>query len=482
MIRGKSATRAEFAGWGQFLQWVERSEPHRPAFSAALATAPVFLCLLLLPGCQGQAVSAPDGSQAAATLRVAVVRPERKTIQRIVQQPAEVRPYEETPLYGRVAGYVGNIRVDIGDRIRGPRADAKQKEDQLGQVLAELSIPEVEDDVRQKAALVAQAEAAVEQAHAAIRLAEATLVTSQAMVAQTNAGIKRCEAEYQKRQSELQRFIALVASGAVTEKLVDEAREHFQAADADRQEAEAKKKSAEAAVAESEAALQKAKADLVAAKAHAQVAAADHAQAETMLSYGTLRAPYDGIVTRRNVHTGYLVQPGPHGEPLLMLMRTDILRVVVDVPEKDAALVKPGDKLSIRIPATAGETVSGQITRTAGALDRTTRTLRVEADVPNANDRLRPGMYAYASILTAEHPNARVLPASAVLSEKTRQYCSCVVDGKVVHKEITTGLGDKDEVEITAGLEGNEAVIRVNSTAFVEGQAVDAKPYSPPKP
>jgi HlyD family secretion protein len=448
-------------------------------FHSALAIA---LLLLFFSGCQSQSVSAPGESKAGeSAIHVEVIQPERKTICRTIEQPAEIKPYEETPLYGRVAGYLRSVHVDIGDPIRGPRPDAKKTEDRPGQVLGELFIPEVEDQVRQKAAQVTQAEANVEQARAAIRLAEATVLTSRAMVAQTDAVIKHCQAEYQKRESELQRFTVLAANGSVSEKLVDEAREHFQAADADRQETQAKKQSAEATVAESQAALEKAKADLMAAEAHTRVAAAEHAEATTMLSYGTLRAPYDGIVTRRNVHTGYLVQPGTQGEPLLVLMRTDILRVLIDIPEGDAALIKLSNQVSIRIPAKAGEAISGQITRTAGALDPTTRTLRIEADVRNGDDRLRPGMYAYAHIVVAEHSNALILPASAVLSDKTRSYCCCVANGKVVQKDVSLGLRDKDEVEISAGLEGNEAVIRVNSTAFAEGQEVQAKTYSPAK-
>jgi HlyD family secretion protein len=450
---------------------------HQGIYLPVLLLIAACLSTAAICGCSDRAASAPgDSKGAAGAVRVQTSHPQRKTMRRVVDLPAQIVPYEETPLFAKVAGYVRTMNVDIGDRIRGPKKDASGKELSSGQILAELFIPEIEDEVRQKEALIAQAEANVKQARAAIDLAEAAVVTSRATVAEAESAIKRTESEYQKRDSELRRIVELAQKSAVTEKLVDETRNHLEAADADRQETRAKIEAAKAAVVESEASLEKAKADLTAAEARVRVATADHAHASSILAYGTLRAPYDGIVTRRNVHTGRLVQPGSPTEPLLVLMRTDILRIIADVPEGDAAMVKPGNQVSIRIPAMPGETVTGQITRTAGALDTSTRTLRAEIDVPNSDDRLRPGMYAYVKIVEVEHPNVLVVPASAVLTEKNRTFCSCVAEGKIVRKDVIVGLRDKDEMEIASGLQGDEWVVAVNSLAYVDGEEVDVKP------
>jgi RND family efflux transporter MFP subunit len=452
-----------------------------------LSAALGILLLPLLGGCREAASS--DGTRntpvaaAGAAVRVEVVRPQRKMIRQTVEEPAQIRPYEETPIYAKVTGYIRKIPVDIGDRVRGPRWDSSGKEISPGQVLAELSIPELEEEMRQKEALVAQARANIQQARATIRLSQAGLVTAQAAVTQADAAVKRNRSQYEKVLSEHQRYAVLAAKGAVTEKLVDESRDQVDSSAANCEEAAAKVESARAAVLESKASLEKADADLVTAQARLRVAEADYARLVAMVGYGTLRAPYDGVVTRRNLHTGHLVQPGTQSEPMLILMRTDILRVQIDVPEADAIATRPGERVSIRLPAFPGIPIAATVSRTASSLDTRARTLRIEADVVNADGRLYPGMYAYATIVIAEHPDALIVPASAVFSAPTGtgSFCACVESGKVVAKRVTLGLRKTDEVEITSGLTGAESVIRANSATLSEGQNVEPIPYVPPK-
>jgi RND family efflux transporter MFP subunit len=414
-------------------------------------------------------------------MRVEVIRPERKTVRQLVEEPAQFKPYEETPVYAKVAGYVRNVNVDMGDRIRGPRFDAQGKETSPGQILLQVFIPELEDDVRQTAAAVAQAEAAVGQARAGIEVAEAALVRAQSIALQTEAAVKRTEADFSKWDSEYKRIVELTAKGALTEKLADETRDQLASAGASREEARAKQKTAEAAIAESRANLSKAHADLLAAQAHVEVTQADHARAITMAQYGIVHAPFDGVVTRRNVHTGHMVQAGSQGDPLLILMRTDILRIQVDVPEADAARIKIGAPVNVRLPALAGEIIAAAISRTADSLDMNTRTLRVEADVPNQTNRLHPGLYGYAAIAVAEHPNALVLPTTAVLADKGQDFCLCVEGERLARRPVVVGLRLKSEVEIASGLQGDETVVRMNSPILAPGQPVEAVPYVPLK-
>jgi len=199
------------------------------------------------------------------------------------------------------------------------------------------------------------------------------------------------------------------------------------------------------------------------------------------LDYGIIRAPYDGVVTRRNVHTGHLVSAGIHEEPLLEVVRMDLVRIYIDVPESDAGLVEPGDLVTIRLPAQAGAVLSGKVTRISWTLDAASRTLHAEVQVPNDAGKLRPGMYAYASIVAGEHADAIVLPASAVVIDKTDTYCMSVEDGKIVRKTIVLGLRNMGEVEVSSGLTGNEKVVRANPASLTIGQAVEAIPFQPPK-
>jgi RND family efflux transporter MFP subunit len=433
-------------------------------------------------GCQQKEPADQSAAASASSLpRVTVITPERKTIRQTVEQPAQIEAFEVTPLYARVAGYISQMHVDIGDRIEGPKFDTDGKLAKAGQPLAELSIPEVDDEVRQKAAAIVQAKAEEEQARAAVKVADAKVTTAQALVVETAAAISKATAEYDRAKSEYERFVQLAAGAAVTQKNVDEAKERFASADAERARAAAGRTSAQATVKESEALLEKAKADLAASAARVEVAQADHARARAIAQYGTIRAPYDGIVSRRNVHTGHLVQAATQGEPLLVVMRTEPVRVFLDVPEADADLINDGDEAVIRIPAMNGREFRGVVKRSSWSLDNSARTLKTEVDVPNEDGRLRPGMYAYTRIVADEHKDAIVLPTSAIGNDKGESFCLAIENGKIARKPVTLGLRSPGELEIATGLEGNEKVVRGNLSAYLPGQAVEAIAVALPK-
>ena len=180
---------------------------------------------------------------------------------------------------------------------------------------------------------------------------------------------------------------------------MDEAQNQFRSSDAARDEAAAKIESAKAGVRESEAKLAKAKADVNAAVARLQVAKADYQRMQAVLQYAKITAPYDGVVTQRNVHTGHFIPGAGSREPLFVVMRTDRVRVFVDVPEKDATSVKNGDRATIRVQALGGQAFDGKVSRSSWALDPRARTLRAEVEVSDPESKLRPGMYANASII-----------------------------------------------------------------------------------
>jgi hypothetical protein len=162
----------------------------------------------------------------------------------------------------------------------------------------------------------------------------------------------------------------------------------------------------------SRASLDRARSDVVAAEAGISVARSDARRAEALLGYTRIVAPFDGVVTRRNVDAGHLTVPGGQGEPLFIVARSDLVTVTVGVPELFAAAVDPGDSARVRLQAIPGRTFEGKVTRTAYALDTKSRTLRVEIDLPNPVGKLHPGLYAYATIILDEHRDALTLPAS----------------------------------------------------------------------
>jgi len=409
-------------------------------------------------------------------MRVAPIRPVRKTLIRWTVQPGQLEAFEETPLYAKLAGYVEKMHVDIGDRVTGPQLDDEGKVVREGQVLAELAVPELNEEYDQKAAAIGQAKAEVQQAVAAIKVAKSAEASARSKVEEIEAVVEQTQADYEFAQSEFVRLKKLADRGSVTREVAEEKEKLFRAADSVRKQTQAKITSARAAVAERRAMIEKADADLEAARNRLLVAEADLARVKSLLTYTKIRAPYDGVVTARNVHTGHLVQPGvgSGGKPLLVVVQTKVMRTFVDVPESDAALITDGSEAHVRFEASAAAPRAGTVTRTSWMLNSETRTLRVEIDLDNADGKLRPGMYAHATLKVAERPGALVLPKGAVIIGDGKAFCYTIDDaGEVVRTDIETGLRAGDEIEVVSGLSGDEQVIGVNAAAFHEGQKVD---------
>jgi RND family efflux transporter MFP subunit len=353
-------------------------------------------------------------------------------VSRAIEQPGfNLEPFEETPLYPRVSGYVGkwNKKKDIGAAVK------------KGEVLAELDVPEMEVDLRQKKAAVRQARAQVGQAQAAVLAAQAQLARS-------------------KSQSE--RLARLGKGGLMDKENVAEVRLAYEAA---------------------KASLVKANADVKAAEARVEVAEANQVYTETMLGYLQIRAPYDGVVTQRNVNTGDLVKPG--GKPLFVVCQLDPVRVFVNVPGADAVWVRDGDPVTLQLQGAGGEVFPGKVTRNARSLDPQARTLRTEIDLPNPKGKLLPGMYVQARI-TVRHEKVWALPAAAVLTEGDQTFCYRVVDGKAVKTPLQVGLTGGGLVEVLKKqvrpspdaeprwepIAGTEEVVASDPAALSDGQPV----------
>jgi multidrug efflux pump subunit AcrA (membrane-fusion protein) len=416
------------------------------------------------------------------------VKPERRTIRRTVSQPGHVQAFEQTPVFSKIAGYVQTLKVDIGDRVS------------KGDALAVLWVPEMEVDLAQKQALVGQAEAEVLQAKEAVAVAEADFKSAEAQVQATESTRQSAEARLQRAQSQYERLKKAGSSGVVGREDVEETRLGAEEARAGVEEVKAKVRSSQADRDASRAKRDKAGADVAVAESRLEVARKNHELARTLLEYSKVPAPFDGVVTQRNIDTGHFVQPatGPKGEALFVVMRTDVMRVRVEVPEADADWVAKGTPARVRIPALKAYEYSGPVTRTSWSLDRTARTLLAEVDVPDPNGRLRPGMYAYAT-LTAERPNVLTLPASAVATEGDvnqgyRTFCFLVENGKAWRTPLEVGARDNHLVEVLkkrarpakegeAGrwedFTGKEEVVQSNLSGLSDGQAAHVSSAKP---
>jgi HlyD family secretion protein len=429
----------------------------------------ISLAALPAAGCQKSSTDSIAGGPATAhgsdeqPVRIAAVRPQRKTLERHTDQPGQIMAQEETPIYAKIAGYVQSVPVDIGDELK------------QGQTLAMLLVPELNEEKKQKEALVAQAHAQVVQANSAVDVAHAAIETANAKVAAAKAAITKTDADVERWKSESARVEELAEKSAVTRKVADETRQQLRAAQAARQEADAQVRAAEALVNESTARLDAASADVKAANARVEVAQADLDRTTALLDYTLIKAPYNGVVTQRNVHTGHYVQPATTGrdQPLFVVAHTETVRAVVNVPEADAGFTNEGDPAKVRVQALDNKTFEAPVRRTAKSLDEATRTLRTEIELENRDGQLQPGMYCYVSIAVERRPDVLVIPQAAVMNDQGKAFAAAVVGGHIIRKPLVLGLRAGDEVEVVSGLAAEDVIAGRAPENYKEGQAVE---------
>jgi RND family efflux transporter MFP subunit len=394
----------------------------------------------LAGGCNRQSAASSDQAAQASSSRtgaVKVVHPEKKDVRRLIERPGyNIEAYERTGLYAKVAGYVLKWNVDMGDSVY------------KDEILAELYIPEMEVELKQK-------EAAVQQASSEIKQAEAAVL--------------RAQAELRRARSQYERLARAGRNGVLDQEQVDETRLGFEGA---------------------QAALAKAQADVDVARARLKVAEADRDHTQTLLQYTKVRAPFDGVVTgRRNINVGDFVQPAAagKGESLFVVEKINPVRVFINLPELEAVWVRDGDVALIRVQSLQGQQFKGTVTRRSKSLQPQNRTLRTEIDLPNDDGKLLPGMFVNATII-AEHKNVWALPATVVSTQGDQSFCYRVEDGKAVRTALLVGLRGSDFVEILkkqsnpakAGdevswkdLSGEEIIVASDPSSLTDGQAIN---------
>jgi RND family efflux transporter MFP subunit len=343
-------------------------------------------------------------------------------------------PYEKTVLYANITGFVKEIRVDYGDRVKD------------GQPLAVLDVPELEKVLDQKQAMVGRATATIQQAEAALKAAAARLDTT--------------KAAYERWESEYKRLEGLVRDKVLDEQNRDETLNQFKAAAAAHKESGAKHDLA--------------RADLLVAEAQLKIAEAEEGEIKALLRYTQIKAPYPGVVTERFLHTGAFINTKTGDHPVLSVMRTDVLRLVVEVPEKDVRFLKNGGEIEVDLDAFPGKKFTWTITRLAPVLGAGKKA-RVEAEIKNTDNGFYPGMYGHAVVVLEKKSKALTLPAVCVLADDRGAYVWCVADGTATRKDVKTGINDGKQIEIVMGLNGQEAVVISGKESLREGQEVSAK-------
>jgi membrane fusion protein, multidrug efflux system len=324
-----------------------------------------------------------------------------KTVSRTIDLPAEFLPFLSVALHAKVSGYVDRITVDRGSVVK------------KGDLLAELSAPEM-------AAQIAEAQSKVQAAEADRLQAEAQLAAAQSTYDRMKA--------------------AAETPGAIAGNELIQAEDQVRAARA-----------------------------LLNSRQQAGRAAQSTVQAlQEMQDYLKIAAPFDGVVTDRLVHPGALVGPG-NDVVLLVVQQVSRLRLVVPVPEEDVGGIMEGASVPFQAPAHPERTYSGTIARISHALDQKTRTMPVELDVMNRDGSLAPGMYPTVKWPVRRARPALFVPKTSVVTTTERMFVIRDQNGRAEWVDVRKGSADGELVEVIGNLHAGEKIVRRATDEMREG-------------
>jgi len=426
------------------------------------------LSLPPLAGCGSRKERAARNAEVDRLPHLEYIHPEKQTHLVLKRSyTVIIDALEKAELTARVRGEV---------KVMSPNADIGRNVTK-NEALVILDVPDILADQQNKKALLDQSIAQQDQAQHNLQL-----VTEE--INEAKAEEAKHQAEMKYRESQYGRFAQLAKLGTVTPEQADEAKLQFGAA-------QAAVRAAQAKILTKQAKYEAAKVEIKVAATKKAVAEAELARVTALVGFATIRAPFDGVVTKRWVDTGAIVRDAMH--PLLTVMRTDIMRVIMDVPERDLRYLRNrdakdgGNRVSLFVPALHDSRpeldFKGTITLTAAALDPVTRTMRVEMHLPNTGGYLRPQMSGTATVTLAEHKGVTV-PATALVrrGEKTLVYYISHPTGEpprgiVRPMEVQLGLDDGVNVEITAPrFTGQELIVRKGNGVIREGSHTVAVP------
>lgn len=322
----------------------------------------------------------------AATAASAADAPAPAPSAQTIAVPASIEAYWSADLYAKTSGYVTDVKFDLGDHVT------------KGMTLAILHVPELEKNL-------AQAKATLEAKKQMLIAADAVIAQSKQSLIGAQKQLESCKVDLEYQQVTLKRQQELSAGSAITPQQLDEARSKAELAKASMGIGEAKISAAQADI-------QFAEASRAVAASQVDVASAAVDEVQTLLSYTQITAPFDGVITARQINIGDLVQSAAasRGPSMFTVQQIETVRIFCDVPELKAGGVTAGDRADVKVYGLDGQTISGKVTRVATSLNPTTRTMRVEIDLKNPGEALRPGMYAQVTLTphAPAHPPARM--------------------------------------------------------------------------
>lgn len=389
------------------------------------------------------------------SVRVETITPRKGGLARTTVQPGSVNAFEEADLYSQAYGYLKELKVDIGSKVK------------KGDVLAKIDVPEIEEAILERKAAVDQSQANVLQMKAKVEVATADHAASIAAVDRQLAAQKRDEARLSFHEKQFKRVQSLLELKSIDERLVDEKEDQYLASLAALDSTKASVVSAKLDVQSAKARIGQANADEAAAEAAVRVAESALAKAEVRRKFSDILSPYDGVITVRNFHVGDFIRDAQNGGsiPLLKVERTDVMRVVIQIPDREVSFTDVGDAAEVYIDALPNRVFKGKVSRFANSEDHATRTMRTEVDIVNKDGLLRNGMYGKVTIFLQEPGEGWTVPSTAIVGkvEDGQGEIYVVQDGKAHRRKVSVGADNGTEIEILTGLTADsQVVIRYN--------------------
>jgi multidrug efflux pump subunit AcrA (membrane-fusion protein) len=388
------------------------------------------------------AANAAAATEKTTIPTVTTARVKRAAVDTDVVLPGNLSALIESSIYARASGYVRKRYVDIGDHVRE------------GQLMAEIDAPELDQQVAQARAAVSQAEQQLGQAQAALVQAES-------------------QRDLAKITSE--RYNNLIARGAVARQ------------DADTQESAFKT---------SEALVNAQQSNVRASAENVKESQANLERIISLQDFKSVKAPFSGIVTARNIDAGALISatgagqgtspmsmggtPAANGNEMFRVAQIGTIRMLISVPQNNAPGIHVGMPADVTVNEFPGRTFKGKVTRTTDSLDPNSRTLLVEVQVSNNDGKLLPGMYAEVRFRDHRDSPPLLIPGDSIITTNNGLQVAVVQnsesgDTKKIHMQtVRIGRDYGSETEVVAGLQGTETVVVNPGDEIQEGAIVQA--------
>jgi RND family efflux transporter MFP subunit len=341
-----------------------------------------------------------------------------------LELPGDMQALVESPIFARADGYLVKRYVDIGDRVKP------------GQPMADIETPELDQQIQQARATISNSQSTLRELEAALTLATANLKLS---------------------QTTSQRFQALEKAGVVSHQDADEKAASLEVRQAEVEAARAKIVSERDLIAANEANLRR---------------------LQQMKQFARVTAPFDGIITARNVDIGTLINSGNGGasKELFRVAQIGTMRIFVNVPQSYVGAIRDGEKAELRVQELPGHVFQAVTQRFTHEVDATSRSMLAILLVANPRELLLPGMYATVRFAATRPVPALLIPGDAlILGAKGTRVAIVDAENRVRLRDVRVGIDYGTEVEILAGLSPGDLVIMNPTDSVREGAQVEVR-------